>query len=137
MSKSVPYIRVEDMAAYPITPDDLFQDSVSWSRSRPLVFINGCETAGLEPEQAIAFVRFFVRTASAAGMIGTQITVFEELACDFAETCLRRFLVEGQSIGEAVRNARLTLLGMGNPLGLVYIPFALASLRLAGQPTPG
>lgn len=134
MSKSIPFVRVEDMTAYPITPDDLFQDSVSWTQSHPLVFVNGCETAGLQPEQAIAFVRFFVRTAGAAGMIGTQITIFEQLACDFAEACLRGFLVDERTIGEAVRSARLNLLGMGNPLGLVYIPFALASLRLSRRP---
>jgi len=33
-------------------------------------------------------------------------------------------------IGRAVRAARLELLLRGNPLGLVYIPFAMASLRL-------
>ncbi len=142
VSKSVPYIRVEDMAAYPITPDDLFQDSVSWSRSRPLVFINGCETAGLEPEQAIAFVRFFVRTASAAGMIGTQITVFEELACDFAETCFPPFhpWIRSDSANRAKLGARMAgripnrgrggLQGAFKPVTMAYRTFDEALSRL-------
>ncbi|HEX9064907.1 MAG TPA: hypothetical protein VF843_07350 [Streptosporangiaceae bacterium] len=132
--KTIPYIRVESSSVYPITPNTLFQERVSWPRSRPLVFLNGCETSGLQPEEAIRFVDFFVSTASASGVIGTQITVFEQLACDFAEECLRQFLVEGVSIGEAVRAARLKLLGLGNPLGLVYIPFAMAGLQLARRP---
>jgi hypothetical protein len=51
------------------------------------------------------------------------------LATAFAEECLRRFL-DGAPIGEAVRDARLALLAQGNPLGLAYIPFVIASLRL-------
>ena len=47
----------------------------------------------------------------------------------FAEECLRRFL-DGEPIGEAIRAARLALLAAGNPLGLAYIPFVTASLRL-------
>ena len=49
----------------------------------------------------------------------------------FAEECLRRFLFENQTLGEAVRGARLHLLKQGNPLGLVYIPYALPALKLA------
>ena len=36
-------------------------------------------------------------------------------------------------LGKAVRGARLALLQQGNPLGLVYIPYAVASLRLHQQ----
>ncbi len=39
-------------------------------------------------------------------------------------------LPAGTPIGDAVRNARLALLKRGNPLGLVYVPFALPNLRL-------
>ena len=41
----------------------------------------------------------------------------------------QRFL-SGVPIGEAVRGTRLALLKAGNPLGLVYIPFVMASLRM-------
>jgi len=53
----------------------------------------------------------------------------------FDEECLARFIgapphPESMPIGKAVRGARLELLKQGNPLGLVYIPYAVASLRL-------
>ena len=74
-------------------------------------------------------------------MIGTEITIFEPLAVKFAEECLQRFLgappyKEGMPIGEAVRGARLELLRLGNPLGLVYIPFVMASLRMLSSANP-
>jgi len=93
------------------------------------VFINGCRTTALEPETAIELVSSLVRRAQASGVIGTEITVFEPLARDFAEAYLARFLA-GATVGESVRGARLALLARGNPLGLAYIPFALESLRL-------
>jgi hypothetical protein len=97
----------------------------------PLIFINGCETTALRPGQIMNLVQGFVE-AHGAGVIGTEITVFEELASDFAEVCLSRFML-GVPIGEAVRWARLRLLKEGNPLGLVYIPFVLPSIKLVDQ----
>jgi hypothetical protein len=96
------------------------------------VFINGCNTTSLEPKAAFDFVSSFVQEVHAAGVIGTEITVFEPLARAFAEAALERFL-NGAPIGEAVRQARLSLLKDGNPLGLVYVPFVIGSLRLVSQ----
>jgi hypothetical protein len=104
---------------------------VRWEKIRPLVFINGCHTTQLTPERALDFVSGFVQTSGAAGVIGTEITIFEPIAVQFAEECLRRFLLEKQPLGEAVRGARLHMLKNGNPLGLVYIPYALPALKLA------
>ena len=115
-----------------ITPDNLPANGIVWKNPRPLVFINGCHTTALAPEVAINLVAAFVEESAAAGVIGTEITVFERLACDFAEACLQRFL-NGKRLGEAVRGARLELLRQGNPLGLAYIPFALASLSLVEE----
>ena len=112
-----------------ITPDNLRWQRIRWEAPRPLIFINGCQTTALEPEQALEFVSAFVELAGASGVIGTEITVFEPLAGAFAEECLRRFL-DGAPIGEAIRGARLALLAAANPLGLAYIPFVTASLRL-------
>lgn len=102
---------------------------IMWDDPGPLVFINGCHTTAVDPEQAINLVQDFVGSGG-AGVIGTEITIFEPLACDFAEECLRLFLSGKSSIGEAVRSARLKLLKEGNPLGLVYIPFILPSLHI-------
>jgi len=51
---------------------------------------------------------------------------------------MRRFLVDGDTIGKAVRDTRLALLARGNPLGLVYIPYVRPGLRLVptGAPPP-
>lgn len=107
---------------------------IYWRDSRPLVFINGCNSTALKPDMAIDFASGFIRSA-ASGVIGTEITIFESLACNFAEECLRSFLND-QMIGEAIRGARLKLLSEGNPLGLAYTPFVLASLRLIKKQSP-
>jgi hypothetical protein len=62
------------------------------------------------------------------GAVGTEISVFEGFASTFAERCLRRFS-HGQTIGSALRDARLETLENGNPLGLVYVPFVISDLR--------
>ena len=129
MTGTTPYIQVGPVEERGITADLFFSEGIHWLNPRPLVFINGCGTTALEPEQAIEFVSQLVQNNGASGVIGTEITVFEPLAGAFAKECLARFLA-GQPIGEAVRRGRLALLKQGNPLGLVYIPFVLAGLRL-------
>jgi hypothetical protein len=111
-----------------ITPDNLYQVT-SWRDQGPLVFINGCKTTAMEPKLAIAFAQAFINGLGASGVIGTEISIFEPLACAFAENCLRYFL-GGLPIGEAIRRARLVLLKQANPLGLVYVPFVIGDLRL-------
>lgn len=49
----------------------------------------------------------------------------------FAEACFDRFMLKRETLGEAIRGARLMMLQAGNPLGLVYIPYAMAGLKLA------
>ncbi len=109
---------------------EAFRRGIRWSDPRPLVFVNGCHTVAVEPENAFELVSGMVENARAAGVMGTEITVFEPLACAFGEAFLARFLA-GDPLGEATRAARLSLLAQGNPLGLVYVPFGLAALRLA------
>ncbi len=128
----IPYIQVGSPQEHVITRDLLRSRDIFWERYQPLVFINGCETTALEPEIALDLVTGFVETCNAAGVIGTEVTVFEPLATAFAESCLKHFL-QGVPIGEAVRRSRLALLRQGNPLGLVYVPFVLASLSLSSQ----
>ncbi len=106
---------------------------VRWQDRRPLVFINGCHTTGVSPEQALDLVTPLIRRASASGVIGTEITIFEPLATRFAELCLGHFF-SGIPIGEAIRRARVGLLMEGNPLGLVYIPFVQGGLKLVEKP---
>jgi hypothetical protein len=130
ISETRPYLQVGPPgSAGNLSPSFLRVKKIRWDAPRPLIFINGCHTTALEPEKAIEFISPFIENANAAGVIGTEITNFEPLADDFAEEYLRRFL-NGATVGAAVRGARLTLLQQANPLGLIYIPFALASLHL-------
>jgi hypothetical protein len=129
---NAPFLSVGGVDEEGITSDVFRTYRIHWDDPRPLVFINGCHTTALEPDTALDFVSRLVDTAAAAGVIGTEITTFEPLAGAFATECLRRFL-GGEEIGAAVRGARLTLLASGNPLGLIYIPFVMPSLRLVDR----
>jgi hypothetical protein len=132
MSGPVPFIQVGPRNERGITPDNLLFNGIYWP-TRPLVFINGCHTTALTPDVPLEFVSIFLEMSEASAVIGTEITIFEPLAVSFAESFLPRFLA-GAPLGEAVRGARLALLEEGNPLGLVYIPYALAGLRLVQAP---
>jgi hypothetical protein len=127
---SWPYVQVGPLSDPVLTADVLVTHDVRWIKPRPLVFINGCHTTAVEPEKVVEFVSALVGSAQAAGVIGTEITIFEPLATAFGLEYLQRF-VTGASVGDAVRGARLALLKSGNPLGLVYVPFSLASLRMS------
>jgi len=105
-------------------------DDIKWNEPRPLVFMNGCHS--VNPLAALDFIEPLVQVSKCAGVIGTEITIYEEMATVIAEEFFRRFL-GGEAVGMAVRNARLKLLEEGNPLGLVYIPYAMAGLSLKEQ----
>jgi hypothetical protein len=105
-------------------------DDIKWNEPRPLVFMNGCHS--VNPLAALDFIEPLVQVSKCAGVIGTEITIYEEMATVFAEEFFRRFL-GGEAVGMAVRNARLKLLEEGNPLGLVYVPYAMAGLTLKEQ----
>jgi hypothetical protein len=131
---NIPFLEVgPPNAGGGILRDNLRAYEIRWTAPRPLVFLNGCRTTALEPEAAIDLVSGFVETCNAAGVIGTEITIFESLACRFAEECLQRFFVHRLPIGEAVRAARLALLQEANPLGLVYIPFIYTGFHISAE----
>jgi hypothetical protein len=61
--------------------------------------------------------------------------VFEPIATAFAEMFIAA-LVAHRTVGAAIRLARPGLLKKGwNPLGLLYVPFAMATLRLSQRVT--
>jgi hypothetical protein len=116
-----------------ILPSDL--DAAPW-RHRPLVFLNGCATAGFRPDALSPFITRFVEDRQASGLIGTEVVVFETFASKFALLFLERFL-QGSSAGDALLAVRRILLSRRNPLGLVYTLYAAAELSLAPGPPPG
>jgi len=126
-----PYLRVGARDSMAITTDFMFKRRVAWPESRPVVFINGCHTTAMGPEKAIQWVSYFVAHASASAVVGTDITVFEDLATVFAERFFAGFVTDHLAFGEAVRSARVAVLAHGNPLGLAYVPFGMAGLAFA------
>ncbi len=112
-----------------ILPSNFVDYDVYWEGPRPLVFLNGCHTTAVDPLKALQFIRPLVEQCQCAGVIGTEITIFEELATAFAEEFFRR-LLKGETTGKALRGARLKVLSAGNPLGMVYIPFVLGTICL-------
>jgi len=129
-ASNVPYLQVGDGTGSDfIEGSNLLAYRIFWDDPNPLVFINGCHTTALDPEKTINLVVDFISSGS-AGVIGTDITIFEPLACSFAEACLSYFLRDKCNIGDAIRMARLKMLKEYNPLGLVYTPFVLPSLHI-------
>ena len=100
-------------------------------RTQPLIFINGCRTAGFSPEALSPFITTLVTDRNASGLIGTEIDVWERLAAEVGREFIRRLCSEdGMTAGRALREVRLSLLAKGNPLGLAYTLYALADVRL-------
>jgi hypothetical protein len=128
----VPYIEIGPRNSPGINGGSLAEAQVRWGEPppRPIVFVNGCHTTALAPGQVLDLVAGFVKEANAIGVLGTELTVFEPLAGEFAETVLDHYLRQRTAIGEAVRQARLKLLTDYNPLGLAYVPFVAAETRL-------
>lgn len=131
----VAYVQLGHPGEPLLTGDALLAYGVVWDVSHPLVFLNGCQTAAVGPETPLELVSAFVQHTQAVGVIGSEVTLFEPLACRFAEEFLRLLLVEGHDVGTAVRSARLSLLADCNPLGLVYVPFVADDVVVRlGQP---
>lgn len=115
-------------ASEQLFPEDLDGWEVSWKETRPLVFINGCHTTELTPDQLLSFVGAF-SDINAVGIVGTEVSIDEQLACWFGE----RFFVgmlERKRLGDVIRDLRLRLLEKRNPMGLAYTPYCSADLRL-------
>lgn len=111
-----------------LVPGDLKAWALDWSDLHPLVFINGCHTVDITPDDLLNFNQMFAYIR-AAGVVGTEIDVPETLARDFACGFFTRF-AGGATVGEALKAQRLDLLARCNPLGLAYTPYCSSSLHV-------
>ena len=128
------YFRVGGADEPKVTASELVtlgMDLPDLTTRRPLVFLNGCRTGAVDPRDTFNLVHGFVNEIGAAGVIATEITVFEPMASVFAVHFLRAFMTDGMAVGAAIRHARLELLRDGNPLGLAYVPYVLSGTRRA------
>jgi len=110
-----------------------------WQDSHPLVFINACHSAQLDPSTLCSLVNAFVTDGLAAGVIGTEVRVDALLAMEFAQHFFGDLLASlvagpesgGPAVGTvdgALRRTRLRFLARGNLLGLAYVAHAPADL---------
>jgi hypothetical protein len=104
--------------------DELY-DEVQELLSRPLVILNMCESAQITPTLSDSFIHFFL-DRGARGVIGTECPMTVEFANVFSESLLTGLLA-GQTIGNALLQARRKFIGLRNPLGLAYTLFGSAA----------
>lgn len=100
-----------------------------WPRRKPLIVLNGCHTAELTTATLSNFVDAFANRAGAAGVIGTEVSV-EQGMSSWAMEQLLQLLVDGQSVGQALRTVRWRMISRGNVMGLAYTLYCVAGLRL-------
>jgi hypothetical protein len=66
----------------------------------------------------------------AAGVVGTEVLVHQQLANEVALEFLKRF-VRHKSVGRSISEMRMHFLRKGNVFGLAYTPYCSAELALA------
>jgi hypothetical protein len=121
-----PYLEVGsgDQISY----NDLDAWGVDLGNHRPLVMLNACDSADYSPDSFENLIRFFCGK-KAAGVIGTQCEVKENLASAFSMLFFGAFFRQATA-GEALFEARQALLRQLDPRGLAYSLFAAAEVKL-------
>jgi hypothetical protein len=109
-------------------------DANAW-RHRPLIVLNGCRTANFRPDALSPFLRKFLQDRRAGALLGTEISVWEQLATEVGAKFLDAFL-NGHTVGGALLLIRRDLLARANPLGLAYTLYADADFGLAPTAVP-
>jgi hypothetical protein len=103
----------------------------TWLFDAPIVFLNTCESAQMWNGVQGSFVRLFLDRGARA-VLGTESTIPVVFADEFGRAVLAALLA-GDTVGEAVRKARIAQLTTNrNPLGLCYSIYGNASARIAG-----
>lgn len=101
-------------------------------RTGPVVLLNMCESAQLTPSLQESFIHFFLDRGARA-VLGTECSMRPLFAHQFAQKILES-LVFGDTIGEALLNARKEFASRGNPLGLAYTLFGSLTIRFNPPP---
>lgn len=121
---------------------DLRAKTVRLNRN-PIVILNMCQSAQVLPGISESFVTFFL-DRKARSVIGTECPMTNEFAHPFSQQLFKE-LLEGRTLGEALRQARRYFIDKRNPLGLAYTLFGSATTRYdpavlpstpGAQPTP-
>ena len=105
--------------------DELYDNIEGKFSFKPLVFLNMCESAQITPSLSDSFISFFINRG-AKGVIGTECPMTIEFAHPFSEKFLGDLLA-GETVGNALLNARSYFMKLKNPLGLAYTLFGSAA----------
>jgi hypothetical protein len=100
-----------------------------WPNRRPLVVLNGCHTIEVTSTMPFTLIDAFTSRAGAAGVLGTEVTIEQDLG-GWAMELFMQGLLGGMTVGEALRSMRWELFRKGNLMGLAYTPYCLSNLRL-------
>jgi Uncharacterized protein conserved in bacteria len=115
------------------TADNLAGEVRRLGKTRPLVFLNACQTGrgGLSLTGMGGWARQFL-AADAGAFIGTYWSVTDQSACDFAQALYAQLLA-GEPVGKAMQAARGTIRNSGDLTWLAYTAFAdpLATVKPA------
>lgn len=118
---------------HPLVPEDLGSDAANLGALRPLVFFNSCNIGrGGHSLAGLGGWPAALLEARAGGFIGALWGIRDSRARRFAQTFYRSFLT-GTPIGEAVRQARLSIKD-GDPTWLAYTVFAHPLATSTGKP---
>jgi hypothetical protein len=107
----------------------IYDNKTVWNEVRPLIFINACRSLDMRLSAPIDYLDAFISTAHAAGVIGTEVSVDQGLAIDFAKLFFES-LFAGMDVGDALHETRMAFLRQGNIFGLVYTPYCMVDLSL-------
>jgi CHAT domain-containing protein len=120
------FIKINDLEAW----------QVSWHHSSPLLILNACDSADYSPDSFEDMIQAFFKHG-AAGVIGTQCTIYESLVDTLMPLFLTAFLGQVPA-GRALQQARRKRMWENqDPRGLTYSLFAAAELKLAAKVITG
>jgi hypothetical protein len=100
-----------------------------WRAGGPLVFLNACHSVAVTPHAITDLVTGFTRIG-AAGVVGTETTVHQDLAAEAAELFWEATVTRGLNVGDALRSMRRQLLAKGNVMGLAYTAYCADDLAV-------
>jgi CHAT domain len=108
-----------------LSPIDIDGDGLAFGKNKPLVFLNACETGqgGYALTGMGGWAEAFVGRAKCSGFIGSIWKANDESACKFAVAFYCN-LLDGKTVAEAAKLARLSIKQAGDPTWLSYTVYA-------------
>lgn len=119
------------------TPRDLAGPAANCGHAHPLVILNACEVgrSGTTLGGLSGWPQAFVRVGAAA-FIGPRWKTADVSAAEFS-SLVYEALLKGETLGEAVRNARLTIRAAEDPTWLAYTVYGHPDARVSNAPGGG